>query len=282
MPFTPAHPAAVIPIRRWMGRYAVTSALVVGSLMPDFVYLDPERITRPFTHGIPGLFLFCIPLGLLVLLIFQHFLKAPFIHLMPYRARRKLVRFEAPLPVFRRELILPVILSLAAGALSHDLWDQFTHEDTLMLELLPLLNVLILKGYGPEIRIYSILQGLSSVGGIVFLLYWSWQWLRRQPEEVVPPVAAAAKESYISRHQKGLLLAILILLPAAFGFAAGLQQAGTLFTVRALRVFARNAAVGGLQAFGLMYLTIGIYWKWRSRILVRSRFRGFASRGGRS
>ena len=35
MPFTFAHPAAVVPLLRPLGRYGVLSALVIGSIVPD-------------------------------------------------------------------------------------------------------------------------------------------------------------------------------------------------------------------------------------------------------
>ena len=38
MPFTPAHPAIVVPLVRWKPRVFVLSALIVGSMSPDFEY----------------------------------------------------------------------------------------------------------------------------------------------------------------------------------------------------------------------------------------------------
>ncbi|MEV0803512.1 DUF4184 family protein [Kribbella sp. NPDC050281] len=51
MPFTLAHPAAVLPLVR---RPLVASALVAGAVAPDLLYLDP--IYRFATQGINGNF----------------------------------------------------------------------------------------------------------------------------------------------------------------------------------------------------------------------------------
>src|SRR5581483_12465816 len=50
VPFTLAHPAAVLPLRR---RGLVFSALVVGSMAPDFEYFF--GLKRPISHTMPGI-----------------------------------------------------------------------------------------------------------------------------------------------------------------------------------------------------------------------------------
>src|SRR5437899_2378733 len=79
MPFTLSHPAAVIPVRK----YGVLSALVVGSLAPDIFYFIPRVRQIGYGHTLPGLFFFCLPLGLAVLCLFHIFLKRPLISLFP-------------------------------------------------------------------------------------------------------------------------------------------------------------------------------------------------------
>ena len=91
LPFTLAHPAAVLPLRRIL----VFSALVVGSMAPDFHYFLGLRPHDHFSHSIRGAFIFCLPVGLAVLWLFQHVMKLPLISLAPERHQERLARFAA-------------------------------------------------------------------------------------------------------------------------------------------------------------------------------------------
>ena len=55
MPLTIAHPAAVIPLQRWLGTWAIPSALVIGSVAPDLAYVLPIGISRAADHSLAAL-----------------------------------------------------------------------------------------------------------------------------------------------------------------------------------------------------------------------------------
>ncbi|MSQ59664.1 MAG: DUF4184 family protein [Betaproteobacteria bacterium] len=46
MPFTIAHPAAALPLLRPLRGFGVLSALVIGSMTPDFPYFLTGDLTR--------------------------------------------------------------------------------------------------------------------------------------------------------------------------------------------------------------------------------------------
>ena len=57
MPFTLAHPAAILPLRGI--RYLRTAPLIIGALMPDLPYYVPGKAActwHPETHSIAGSF----------------------------------------------------------------------------------------------------------------------------------------------------------------------------------------------------------------------------------
>lgn len=102
VPYPFAHPAAVLPLIGPMGRFGVPSALVIGSIVPDAWYLVP-LLDRSDSHSLSGLFLFCLPLGLVLELLLRRSLRAPW----------------------------PAIaLSIVVGALTHFVWDGLTHSYT--------------------------------------------------------------------------------------------------------------------------------------------------------
>ena len=108
MPYPFAHPAAVLPLIRPMGRFGVTSALVIGSMIPDAWYLVPG-LARSDSHSASGLLWFCLPLGLLVYVAF-HYLRNESLPAAPWHA---------------------VVISLLVGALTHLGWDGLAHAYSL-------------------------------------------------------------------------------------------------------------------------------------------------------
>ena len=70
MPFPLAHPAAVLPFRRWCPRFLSLPALVVGSVCPAAAYAIPWWDLATRAHQVIGSMLFCMPLGLLAIWLF--------------------------------------------------------------------------------------------------------------------------------------------------------------------------------------------------------------------
>lgn len=107
MPYPFAHPAAVLPLIRPMGRFGVPAALVIGSMVPDAWYLVPGLV-RADSHSASGLLWFCLPVGLLVYIACQLF-RGRSLSAAPWHA---------------------VVISLLVGALTHLGWDSVAHAYT--------------------------------------------------------------------------------------------------------------------------------------------------------
>lgn len=171
MPFTLAHPAAVMPLRRI--RFLPTIALVLGSLLPDATYYLPSRAHAEVwfdLHSLSGFIKFGIPVGMLVL-AFVVLLRRPLTALMPGRARWLALR-EADAFVDRPVSWLLAIPALLIGAWTHILWDGFTHGGTWIARRVDALNapVNVLGLYtGP---LTHVLQYVSSIMGLLIVAYW--------------------------------------------------------------------------------------------------------------
>src|SRR5438876_728351 len=94
MPFPIAHPAAVLPLRRYCTRWLSFPALVIGSVVPDVGYLLGEDWIN-FSHQLSGSVPFDLPLGILILAVFYRFrtvvagmLSAPYQRLLLPLCRR--------------------------------------------------------------------------------------------------------------------------------------------------------------------------------------------------
>jgi hypothetical protein len=197
VPFTLSHPAAAIPLRRWG---LVTSALVVGSLAPDFEYFVRLHPQDRYAHTFPGVLLLTLPVALLSLVVFHLVVKRPLISLMPARLRRKLdrtARAFRPWPPRRFGIVL---VSLSAGIATHLAWDSFTHDEGWLSARWPALHVPLFHIAGSAIPPYKIFQHGSSLLGLLLLAVWAWQWYRTAPEQedAVPRFSTATAAAWIT------------------------------------------------------------------------------------
>lgn len=252
MPFTLAHPAAAIPLRRLFGRQAVLSALVIGSLTPDAVYFLPLRVSQPASHSWAGVLWFCVPVGLVAWLTFHLVLKLPVAALLPRRLQRRLPPLRPGLPAVAPPVLL---LALATGAATHVAWDAFTHAETLPVKLLPWLRTHLFTVGGLEVRVWKLLQHASTIVGLALLAGWTWRFFAAAPrgsQPHVPQVAATVK---------GLVLASLV---AALGVAAAagaLHAPPSAWDLAGIRLPLRRAVVAGLQAAGGGLLALSLCWQ---------------------
>jgi len=208
MPFTLAHPAAVMPLRRL--KYLPVLALVVGSMAPDIPYYFPTRFDLAVgdTHSLYGSIVRDIPMGMAVLAIVL-LLRGPLTALMTERARwvslREAERFtSSPLNW------LLAIPALVIGAWTHIVWDGFTHPGTWLARRVDALSAPV-NLFGVYTGVVShVLQYASSVVGLAVIVYWYTLAAAESP----PDVSSASDRSTV----RWLLL--LLVGAAAIGMGA--------------------------------------------------------------
>lgn len=160
---------------------------MVGSMAPDFGYFFWHEASRQITHSFLGLFTFSLPAGMAAWLFYVAFLEKTTITLLPDRWHTRFAHTDAITPA----LLLRAIIAILLGAITHLLWDSFTHRGTFATDMLPLL-----LAPTPGFRwlpIYHLLHGLSSVVGLVLLARWA-QGLHRQPaRSLIRPYPVSAR-----------------------------------------------------------------------------------------
>jgi hypothetical protein len=177
MPFTLAHPAAALPLRRWLGRFGSMSALVVGSVIPDLVYFLPVGASGVQSHSFWGLLWFCIPVGVATLVVYEVLLRPFALAMMPVAVLRRLRQDPHSEAATWRTLPRDVT-SIALGAVTHIVWDSFTHiSGPAVQRIAPLrAQVALFAGYLPQV--YTLLQHASSLAGVSLLILWGVRWYR--------------------------------------------------------------------------------------------------------
>jgi len=182
MPFTLAHPAAVMPLRRL--KYLPMPALVIGSMAPDIKYYFPERFELALgdTHTLYGSVVRDIPMGMAMIVIVL-LLRGPLTALMTERARWVSLR-EAEQFTSRPLNWLLALPALLIGAWTHILWDCFTHPGTWLSSRVDALSATV-NVFGIYTGAVShVLQYATSLVGLAVIGYWYSLVAAESPPEV--------------------------------------------------------------------------------------------------
>ncbi|HVC30831.1 MAG TPA: DUF4184 family protein [Steroidobacteraceae bacterium] len=258
MPFTLAHPAAVLPLRR--APLMRTVPLIIGAMTPDVPYFLPWRIAKHIpqgtTHTLLGTFTLDLPFGILMLL-FVWLLRVPLAAPLGAAARAKCF---AALEHFGSRpahwMLAP--LSLLVGSWTHLAWDSFTHPDGWMVSRISALSAPVsLFSYTGE-RCH-VLQYVSSVFGLAVLAIW----LALSP---VPPSAVRERSA-----GGPLLLALLLAAAVTTGGIETLEHLGQ--HVPASYQLLYLLLTRTTAWFALLYTVAGV-------LIVRGRRRAAAAAAG--
>lgn len=259
MPFTFAHPAAAIPLRGCLGRFGVLSALVIGSITPDLSYFLTWDVPRSESHSLFGLLRFCLPVGLLSYIVFHTLLKGPLLALLPSSVICRLgahtARFQSLPPVSWAA----VVVSLLCGAMTHLVWDAFTHDHAVVVTAFPVLQAHLFSIGTYHVQVYKMLQHGSTVLGLALLSLWAWQWLAQASLGNNAPLPVR-----LSATQRHVVLLAIVCTSVAAGIWAGVQGIGSRTGMLALQVFTRKAVFSGLPTLTLAVMLYSISWHcWR-------------------
>lgn len=233
MPYTLAHPAAVLPLIRPLRRFTVPSALVIGSMVPDLWYFVPHMI-RSESHSAAGLLWFCIPTGVLAYVVYHLIVKEPLAALLPQFLA---ARFGTIHPALPTASWLAVIFSVLIGALTHLAWDALSHANA--------------------VDGVNILQHVSTALGMAFIAWWCWRELRDAPLKPLAP--------RLSRAARAFALAAL---GATAVLAACCSLAATAHLP--LRPALRIAGVAGFEALAAATLAYCLLWRLAKRVTPRA------------
>ena len=183
MPFTPTHVLAVLPVAAVKRLPLPFSALMIGSVVPDyplFVSPPPDYGT---THSVPGVLTACLPLGVAGFLLFQAVMKRPLFALLPAAIRRRCAPLSRPRVEPTPRFFLRAGLAVVIGASTHLFWDSFTHQGRWGTSAFPQLNRTALTIGGHPVPGFKALQYGSTLIGLPCLGLLLAAWLvRRRPE----------------------------------------------------------------------------------------------------
>src|SRR5882724_4866195 len=170
MPFTISHVAAVVPFSRPLARWRLLSATIIGSMVPDFGFLMPWRPARIETHSAIALLTFCLPVGLATFWIFQRMIKTAVMEVLPDHTYSRWRPLAAPADLWSLRQWVLAACGIVAGAITHLVWDAFTHEGARGVRMIPALDDPIVDIAGHRLVGARLWQDLSSLVGLAIVL----------------------------------------------------------------------------------------------------------------
>jgi Domain of unknown function (DUF4184) len=173
MPFTLAHPIAALPIWELSQKRLNLLGLMVGSIVPDMAYFLTLQPIGTVRHTVPGVLTYGIAEGLLLVAIGRHILLRPLLAIGP-----KTITQRCQIPTSRQSFsivdLVILIVSIVLGALSHLIWDSFSHETGWFVQ-----NIAWLRQDVGRMPFYKLVQYLSGLLGLAGLGGWLYAWWRQ-------------------------------------------------------------------------------------------------------
>jgi len=172
MPFTPGHPAIILPLVR--SRYLSATGLIIGSMSPDFEYFFRMSVMGTHGHTKAGIFYFDVPVTIILALLFHMVVKGNLIRNLPPILQR---RFQDTLKLdflnYLRNYWGIFLISATIGAASHIFWDSFTHNDRFFVRLFSeIYDNTYVPFQGANYPLFYVLQHISTVVGVsVVVMY---------------------------------------------------------------------------------------------------------------
>lgn len=165
-------------------------------MVPDFRVFFPG-MPRIETHSVAALLTFCLPVGLITYWVFQRLIKSPILEVLPEGpyARWRPFAAEASIRSWRQWLLAAG--GVLAGAVTHLVWDAFTHDGGRGVRMFPVLDDSIIDIGSRHLPAMYVLQDLGSLIGLAAVLAMMCYGLRRGHEAVVPNRLVASRERLV-------------------------------------------------------------------------------------
>jgi hypothetical protein len=212
-------------------------------MVPDFGLLLPWRPLRMETHSAVGLLTFCLPVGLLTFWIFQQLIKPALTEILPDAAYLRWRPLSAPADMRSPLQWLMGACGIELGAVTHLVWDGFTHEGARGVRMVPVLDDYIVDIAGHHLIGPRVLQDLSSLTGLCIVLAVVAYGLRPGRISAAPSRRLGAPERFTWTVAYGLTAAavavsLLILRHTLAGVGNSLTLLVGSCAIAALRGFA--------------------------------------------
>ena len=172
MPFTLSHPAIVLPLMYVQKKYVSVTALLAGSVVPDFEYfLRMQKDKSHYSHTGWGIFWFDIPFGLFLCFVFHAMVRKPLIvHLPAFLQKRFISSIDFKWGAHFKNYWHIILLSLFAGTILHIGWDAGVHKASHFFTTTNYFQTMNNNNKFSDLQVYYAVWLIHSLLGVLALI----------------------------------------------------------------------------------------------------------------
>jgi uncharacterized protein DUF4184 len=202
---------------------------------------------------------FCLPVGMISYWMFQFLIKAPIVEVLPDGpyARWQPVSATADIRSFRQWLL--AVCGILGGAITHLIWDGFTHDGGRGVRMFPVLDDTIIDFGSRHLPAIYVMQDLGSLVGLAAVLVMVCYGFRRGPQAAVANRLVGKRERFA--WLVGYALAALALTAAFYAWATFGQAS------RSIVAHASWVAIASLRGLAAALLIVSLALDVRLRAL---------------
>ena len=172
MPFTFAHPAIIVPLEKKFSKTLNFTALILGSMSPDFEYFIKFKVQGILGHSFIGFLCINLPLVFIAAFLWHCVVKQSFISNLPTPLDAYFsYMIDTKLKIKSIKALAMFVISALIGMSTHVFWDAFTHKSGLFVKLIPTLSS-YLSIFNFNIPLYKILQHCSTLIGFAIIIIY--------------------------------------------------------------------------------------------------------------
>jgi hypothetical protein len=192
-------------------------------------------------------------MGLISLWIFHRLIKGPSVLLLPGFVRQRVEPHVTQFSFGPASRFLLITISVAIGAITHVVWDSFTHEHGWFVERWPALQASLMASR--KLQIFKLLQYGTSILGLLLLSYCFYSWLLNQRNDEL------LQQRALPERVRRRIVAAIVVLTCAVAICAGLWSAVQATGLRVIRVFVVQSSIGGMIAFAGCVLLYSLFMR---------------------
>lgn len=167
MPFTLAHPAAIVPLYQAFKNRLSLTGLIIGSIVPDVEYCVNLFTRSVISHTFEGIFIFNLPVGIFLTVCYHAFIKQTLIFQLPDFIKKIFASYSYSnwFSYFIKHP-LTYFISLFIGIILHLVWDSVTHPNGYFVIRQAWLSYPLLNSY---FTVSRLLWHISTWIGLYFV-----------------------------------------------------------------------------------------------------------------
>ncbi len=225
-------------------------------MAPDFQYFIHFSASGRSGHTLPGIFMLTLPIALVVLWTFHRFVKRPVAKLLSPEIQSRLSEHLGTFRFFGPARFGLIVISILVGVATHVLWDSFTHADSWLYKLWPILQERVGVPLLGTLPVYKVLQHSSTVLGLFALFVWLLLWYRRSNPAPVP-------EPGLTPSKRITVISVLITISVVGGILRAAWEHG-IPSSTSLRGFVVDFVVTSMSLMWWQLVAYGVLLSLRS------------------